>query len=283
MDARLLSQLDPALFKEGSAEERLASYLLDNLEDVAGMTIRELSRAACVSASTVERLCRRLGCSGYRDFQHNLAYGLAFRRESEGVALAAVGQDDTTAQIIDKVTRRNVRALEIAGNLLRADVVDNCVRLIRRARVVSLFGIGASFVVAKDLQQKLRRVDRLTNLDPDWQAQLLYARNMTADDLAIAVSYSGLTRETAECARTARERGAKVIAITRNDGRTRLAHCADIICPVGDTEAYLRSGAMSSRMACLNVVDVLYMAYLQRDIEGSARIYLHNYIGKDEE
>lgn len=283
MDARLLTRLDSDVFRDGSAEGRLARHILDHPEEVVGVSIRSLARAAHVSASTVERLCRRAGCEGYRDFQQNLAYGLALRQESESLALSEIGPGDTTAQIIEKVTKRNVRALEMEGHLLRPDVVDSCVRLMRRAKVISLFGLGASFLVAKDLQQKLMRVAKPTNLDADWQTQLLYARNMTADDLAIAVSYTGLTKEVVECARTARERGAKVISITRGDGRTRLSHCSDIVCAVGNTETYLRSGAMSSRMSQLNVVDVLYVAYLNGDLEGSAQIYLHNYIGKDEE
>jgi DNA-binding MurR/RpiR family transcriptional regulator len=223
-----------------------------------------------------------LGCSGYSDFKQSLVYSLALRKQIKVSSLDDFKAEDSAKDIIEKVTTRNIQALELCIKALKVESLEKCVQLMHKAKSIDLFGVGASFVVAKDFYQKLIRVAKPVNLDGDWQVQLTYARNMAKDDLAIAVSYSGLTKETAQCAKVAHERGAKVIAITKNDGRTRLAHTSDVILGVPETEAYLRAGAMTSRMAQLNIVDILYMSYVHDDLEEYSQLFMHNYIGKDE-
>ena len=78
--------------------------------------------------------------------------------------------------------------------------------------------MGASLLVARDLEQKLTRVDKECHMREDWHGQLLSVRNIHPDDLAIVFSYSGLTHEMVTLARKARERGAKVVAVTRAMG-----------------------------------------------------------------
>ncbi len=63
----------------------------------------------------------------------------------------------------------------------------------------------------------------------------------------------------------AKANGAKVIAITRAV-ESKLAAEADYVLPVAATELIHRSGAMSSRISQLNVVDVLFTAYVNREL-----------------
>ena len=118
------------------------------------------------------------------------------------------------------------------------------------------------------------------NLSDDYHSQLLYAKNMSREDLAIVVSYSGLTREAIECAWIAKANGAKVISITRGGIDSELIHRSDYVLGVAETEHIMRSGAMSSRIAQLNVVDALFAAYVNRNYEKSVKRFSTNYIGK---
>ena len=118
------------------------------------------------------------------------------------------------------------------------------------------------------------------NLSDDYHSQMLYAKNMGREDLAIVISYSGLTREAIECAWIAKANGAKVVAITRGGIDSELIHRSDYVLGVAETEHIMRSGAMSSRIAQLNVVDALFAAYVNRNYEKSVKRFSTNYIGK---
>jgi DNA-binding MurR/RpiR family transcriptional regulator len=66
-----------------------------------------------------------------------------------------------------------------------------------------------------------------------------------------------------ECAKTVKQNGGKVIAITRSSG-SQLGKHADVVLGVAATELLVRSGAMSSRISQLNIVDILYVAYIDK-------------------
>lgn len=87
--------------------------------------------------------------------------------------------------------------------------------------------------------------------------QVTAAALMTADDVVIAVSHSGATKELLQSVRAARTAGAKVIVITSH-GQSPLAALADIcLCGMG-REVQYTSEAGASRLIHMAIGDVLY-------------------------
>ena len=132
--------------------------------------------------------------------------------------------------------------------------------LLREWRTVLLFGLGASLCAARDLNLKLLRLNKPCVVNDDWHAQLLQAKNASSEDLAIVVSYSGETVEVIECMKALREQGTPIIAITRHVA-SPVAELSDYRLYTTDNEATFRSGAMSSRISQLNIIDILFTAY----------------------
>ena len=58
-------------------EQRVANYLLANLEGVAHLSQSQIAEATDVSVATVNRFCRTLGCEGFREFKIRLAQSVA--------------------------------------------------------------------------------------------------------------------------------------------------------------------------------------------------------------
>lgn len=143
-----------------------------------------------------------------------------------------------------------------------------------------MYGVGASLLVAHDLQSKLERVDKVCRIQDDWHGQLLSARNLHSDDVAVVFSYSGLTEEMLIVARHARRHGATVIAVTRAIG-SDLVDESDLVLGVASSEPLVRSGAMGSRMSQLLVVDALYAMYVIQDYERCSQIMLRNFSEKN--
>lgn len=81
--------------------------------------------------------------------------------------------------------------------------------LLLSGRYIYLYGISASFLVAKDFQQKFERVGKRTFLYEDIHLQLVSSTNLEPGDIAVIVSYSGLTKEIIEIARNFKLYGEK--------------------------------------------------------------------------
>ena len=275
----LLVRIDSYTQNAGEAEKELIKRLHKDPESVLRKSIKEIAKETYTSPATVVRLCKKLGCKGYKDFQNTLAYEVALFQESRNIAFQKITREDSMEDIIYKVTKKNIESLETTQKLIEPRVVEECVKLLESSRSVTLFGLGTSLLAARDLYLKLLRADVLCNVCDDWHTQLLASRNLKKGDLAIAISYSGLTEEVLQCVKEAKGNGAKVIAITRAV-ESELALEADFILPVAATELIHRSGAMSSRISQLNVIDIFFTAYVNRNYETCMSKFSKNYIHK---
>ena len=76
----LLLRLKDYQVKASAAEKNAVTIILNHPDMVIGKSIHEFADLAYASPATIIRLCRKLGCAGYRDFQHALVYENALLR-----------------------------------------------------------------------------------------------------------------------------------------------------------------------------------------------------------
>lgn len=277
----LLIQLKDYRVRASAAEKNIIAFVWDNMSATTSMNVRELAEATFTSSSTVIRLCKKLGFKGYREFQRELLYELAATDATNEVVLEDIVKEDELEQVVKKVMRSDISSMEATARLVPLDVLEECAEHVLAARTINLFGIGQSQLVCRDFEAKLMRINKQCHAYGDWHNQLLSAKNMSERDLAVAISYSGMTKETVACARAAREGGACVIAMTRAQLDSPLSQQADYVLNVSASEPLLRSGAMASRMSQLAVIDMLYAACVTKDFERCSAVIKHNIISKE--
>lgn len=264
------------------AERNIIAYVQANPQAVLSLSIRELASATYTSPSTITRFCKKLGCSGFKEFQRELVFEFASSQERGDMALEVIDANDSADEIVAKVVKSDLRSIEATGRLIDAATLERCAQLILQSRVVGIFGIGASLLVAHDLEMKLTRIDKMCVVNDDWHNQRLFAKNMHPNDLAIVISYSGFTEEMIECARYARQQGARVIAITRIGNDAGLARQADYVLGIAADEPLIRSGAMGSRMSQMVMIDALYAVCVAKDFERCSALIRRNYTVKED-
>ncbi|MCM1235634.1 MAG: MurR/RpiR family transcriptional regulator [Ruminococcus flavefaciens] len=250
-----------------SATERSVSdYVLSHQGETMELSIHQLAEKTFASPSTVIRMCQRIGFAGYKEFRQAVTCEVAVRRLNQEQERKEITYSDSLDEIVDKVTYKNIMSLEETKNLIDTGTLQECVDLLKEARTVLLFGMGASLCAAHDLNLKLIRLNKPCQINDDWHVQMLQARNATKEDLAIVVSYSGETVEVIECMKVLRERGVPVIAITRQVN-SPVTELSDYRLYTSDSEATFRSGAMASRISQLNIIDILFTAYANTEFE----------------
>ena len=263
-----------------TAEAAVAKYICESPEECAHLTVRELAEKTFSSPSSVVRMCRTVGFAGYREFRQELLLDVHALGETCAHKEAELDGTASIPDIIASITKRNIQCLEDTRYLLNVEDVTTCVELIRHARNILLFGIGASLCVARDAYLKFLRVDKPCILNDDWHSQLLQARNATGEDVAIVFSYSGQTTEMIECIKALKENGAPIIAVTRS-APSPIARLADYRLHTATNEFTFRMGALSSRIAQLNVVDVLYAGFVNAEYDYCMKRFVRTHIFKE--
>lgn len=231
---------------------RVAETVLADPAAVAQASLADLSARAGVSEPTVLRFCTALGCEGYKQFKLRLVQSLALGAPSAHSVLDA---QDSPQTVATKIFDHTITSLDWTRRHLDRDAIARAVELLLAARCIEFHGFGASGIVAQDAQQKFPLFGVPCVAQQDSHQQLIAASMLKPGDVLVAISNTGATRSLIEVARTARERGAKVIAITGSDSPiTRFADVAVIAETLENTNVYTPT---ISRLAALVVIDIL--------------------------
>jgi DNA-binding MurR/RpiR family transcriptional regulator len=249
------------------SEKKVAQYIVDNPADISHLSIGELAEKSGSSEATVVRLCKLLGFNGYKDFKISITKDIAYMSmEDEGEQYTDVEPGDDLKLIIQNISYNNKKSIDNTLEIISYKAIEEAVEAIASADRIEFYGVGASYIIAFDAVQKFSRINKIALSYPDPHLQIASAANLKKGDVAIAISYSGETKDTYDSITVAKESGAKTISITKF-GQSSISDICDINLFVSAPEISIRSGAMSSRIAQLNVIDILFAGVASRHFE----------------
>ncbi|MBU5593377.1 MurR/RpiR family transcriptional regulator [Clostridium sp. MSJ-4] len=250
-----------------TAERKVARFILDYPSEVSNLSIGEMAKKCGASEATIVRFCRIVGYDGFKDFKIDITRDMAYmelnNREDK------YGDIETSHDISDIIMRtsnNNKKAIENTIDIISCDNIEKAVDVLEKANRIEFFGVGASHIIALDAFQKFARINKIANAHSDTHLQLTSAVNLTKDDVAVAISYSGETREIYDAISVAKQARATTISITKY-GSNSISDICDINLYVAAPEVSIRSGATSSRIAQLNIIDILFAGVASRRFE----------------
>lgn len=243
-----------------ATEKRIAEYILKNAHRFPGITISTVAQECDTSKSMVVQLCKTAGFKGYKDLCSQLLVEQALsdkQRDENDSNYDDIHPGCTVEQICQITLREEMRALEDTAALMDHQEIEKAVKLLRHADKIQLFGVGSSAVAALDMYNKLCRIGMNVRFSQDVHCQLLESAAMTSKSVAMVFSFNGRTKDMIEACDLSRERGAKIISVTRF-GANPIAEKSDIPLHVASNESLRRVTTMSSRLSTLVIVDVLF-------------------------
>ncbi len=265
MAPNVLLTLRQALPGLSAAGTRVAKAVIGNPALVIDLTITELAAICDTSPATVARFCQRLGLSGYREFRVAVAAATSreqAERDRFEVDDGEINPADRAEDVVAKIAYQEVLAIEQTAKSLDLVTLDRVVDAIAASGRIDIYGFGSSGLTAQDLQQKLYRIGLAATCFSDMHLALVSAALQKPGGVAIGVSHSGLTIETRNALAIARKAGATTVGITNFPESPLAEHC-DFVLTTQARENRYRSGAMSSRIAQLALVDFLFVRVAQ--------------------
>lgn len=248
------SRIQEKLESLSKMERKTAECMAENQDKLIYASITDLAELAGTSEATVTRVCTKLGYSGFQALKVSVARELVSQQEKIHEDLKA---DSPPEMIIDKIFSSAIHTLTMTRKALDGKAVAGSIDALCRARRIVVIGNGNSGAIALDAQHKFLRIGLNVSAYTDDHMQMIAVVSMTKDDVLIAISHSGSSRDVAEAMQVAKENGATVISIT-NNGISPVSKLADIRLYTYSQETKYRTYAISSRMAELTIIDTLY-------------------------
>ncbi|MDY7042803.1 MurR/RpiR family transcriptional regulator [Virgibacillus sp. M23] len=246
------------------SEQKIANYILLHPEDSILLTALQLGEKSETSSAAVIRLCKSLGFNGFQELKLRVAGDL---RVNESGGYRDIEPNEEYAKIIEKVNTNTIQTLKDTVDILNMDQIKEAVQLLIRARSILFVGFGASYIAAKDAEQKFLRVNKQVHSFSDLHMAATAIANKGSEDVVIGISFSGDTFEVTKLLEMANNNNCNTISITKY-GNSSVASIADTNLYISAAkEATFRSGATASRIAQLHLIDVLFMCYASEEYD----------------
>ena len=244
--------------KMGKAEKRIADCIFDNPEKVVSLSIVELAEECGCSEATIVRFSKRIGVSGYQELKLKLA--------SEGKTLpinSSIKTEDSAFVVYEKLCNDIYLSLEKTKKVLEPDNLEAACEKIINAKRIVLFGLGNSASVAMDASHKLLRAGLNAIAYNDNHMQVIAASHLTENDVVIAVSHSGASKDIIDALKISKQKKATTISITGRK-KSPLLKYTDIPLITSADETEYSILALNSRIVQLAIIDVMYHYILLR-------------------
>ena len=277
--ADLFTTISQARPEMRPAQKKIADFVLKDPEKTARSTIAELSKTVGISTASVVRFCDDIEFSSFTAFRLAVSVASEQRRvarETFSIDKDEIDPNDSMQEVVAKTVFQEVEAIQQTGSNLDLKTLEEVVSLITNAKRIELFGLGSSSLATQDLRQKLHRIGLFAFDSPDNHQAITSSALMNPGDVGIVFSHSGVTPETLEVLKIMNRSGAKTVAVT-NFPESAISKSADFRLTTVAKETRYRSGAMSSRIAQLALVDFLFIRIMQLRLESAELLLQRTY------
>jgi RpiR family carbohydrate utilization transcriptional regulator len=237
-----------------TALRKVADVILKQPEMAIYASVNEVAAAAAVSEATVMRFCRILGFKGFQDFKIALAREMVIPSARYHEVVSG-GEDD--AAVVRGVFQTNESALQDTLEILEIEAMQEATRLLLAAREIVVIGVSGSGPAVAYTSNRLLLLGLKAFSYVDFYLMLMAASLLTPEDVVLAISNLGTTREILETVGIAREREAKVICIT-NNSLSPLARASAPALVTASREMTMPEEAVASLVCQISVLDALF-------------------------
>lgn len=266
----LLEQMKTGEFSD--LEQNILRFILEHLDEVPEMTLRQLAAKTYSSNASILRLCRKLGLDGYRSLILELA------KESRTVPNTPVdwmmpfSHQDSIKQIIASMNSISQAASQSVSESLDPDVLRKAALVILNSRQIFTAAVGDSAARTDTFRHMMLKLGKFlipVEMSGDTGA---YAANSGSEDCLLAVSYGARHEELNRTAEEFQKKGAFVISITANN-LGRLASASNLLISFPrHTQGPVPIGPFYAQMAIGCILNTLYaVIYSLRWQENSKR------------
>ncbi|ACX82946.1 Uncharacterized HTH-type transcriptional regulator ybbH [Aggregatibacter actinomycetemcomitans] len=253
-------------------EKKIADVISQSPEMVMQYSLSELASNLNVGEATFVRFCRTLGFKGFSDFKLAFSIELATARESrdDTVLETEIMPDDDSLKIAHKLQAAISKVMDETVNLLDFQQLERVVQAIQKAKRVFLFGVGSSGVTAEDAKNKFMRIGVPVDATGNNHFMYMQAALLKETDVAIGISHSGYSQETAHTLKIAKQNGATTVALTHSL-RSPITEHADFVLVNGNKQGKLQGDSIGTKIAQLFVLDLIYALLVQAEQDAATK------------
>lgn len=237
-------------------EKKIANFIIQNHTEAVNMTIGELAKSCGTSVATVSRFCHKCDVEGF----HQLKIQLAKEIVDSGLETPVsnhISREDI-GQSLQNILANKIDEIRQTISLIDEAQLNTILDHIKKAGVVQFVAVGNTIPVALDGCFKFNEIGIRAVAGTIWETQLAFSLSLGKNDMMIAISNSGESRQVVKMVREAKKRGVITVGITNNPNSS-VANSADYHIQTATREKLFLNEICFSRVSAMTVIEALYL------------------------
>lgn len=208
-------------------ERKLADFILDNTKLLRDYSSQQLADAVGVSQSSVVKFSQKLGYKGYPSLKLAVYESYAINSQAEANDTRPQAFDESSEGALGRFSRQKTEVLQHTADINDAEQMSAAIDALALSRSIQIAACGNSTAVAGYLNMNLREQGCWSLFEQSLDLQENIVDRLEGGDLLCIICDIGGEEPLVDLARRARERGARVLSITRYNHNAVSMH-ADI-------------------------------------------------------
>jgi DNA-binding MurR/RpiR family transcriptional regulator len=256
MTNNILATIQEKMPTFSKGQKLIATYILTSYDKAAFMTASKLGKTVNVSESTVVRFAAELGFDGYPSMQKSLQEMI--RNKLTSVQRIEVSRDRMGSQdIMSTVMQADIEKIRLTLDETNRTSFQQAVTTISGARRLFILGFRSASALANFMSYYFRFMfDEVVLVDTSAMSevfeQIMKARE---GDVFVGVSFPRYSKRTVKAMQFAKDKGAKVVAITDSITSPLVQHADVSLLAKSDMASFV-----DSLVAPLSLVNALIVA-----------------------
>lgn len=235
-----------------SVEKSVADFFLSNTK-LIDFNSKNMSKLLYVSEATLSRFAKKCGYKGFRELIYVYKKDLSESEQEKDISALSMRVHDNYLKLLNE-----------SYELLDEPQMRRIASLVNKCKRVCVYGMGSSGFAANEFRLRFMRTGLYVEAITDSQMIQMNSALVDEDNLVIAISLSGKTKEILTGICLAKKRNAKVVLITSNKNVRESEYCDEVLYVA--TSKNLDGGTMiSPQFPILVMIDVFYTYYFEND------------------
>jgi DNA-binding MurR/RpiR family transcriptional regulator len=244
-------------------ELAVVEHIIKHPKNLLEMSVTELAEASYTSASTVVRLCKKLGTKGYADLKYIYASEYPeMMKLKESLKTRPYDRNSEIDDIIHTMPLIYSKAIDHTRSMLDRNTIVKVVNLMKQAQAIDVYGDGINYDVAKMFCYKLSEIGITANAFSSIQwnhSKILELEKIPS--YSILISHTGKNPSVYEAAKRLKKCGIHTLSIS-GDLDQRLAKLTDDTIHIMTSDNALEFSNVIFTMSTQYILDILVAALL---------------------
>lgn len=231
-------------------EKAIARYILEFKAEVKDMSITKLAENTGASTATITRFAKKVGVKNFVELKMKINLSNNFN------------SDKKVDDLFLNITNYYKEVIDNSKKLVDKNKILNLVDKIKSAEKVYIYGIGSSGLTADEMRLRLLRMGFNVSSITDSHLMKINSAIISENELVIAISISGKTKEIVESLKIAQENGANTLLITSFEN-TEAEKYADLKVLIYNINFVDQQRFINSQFSVIYLLDIISTVLLQ--------------------